>query len=433
MAPELVRYLAAGQRPAPEELDRRIDIFGLGVTLFELAYGRYPFGTLPANKSRAQAAEQHWAAQRAGPTLPPDARTRVDRRIEEMLVRCLEFEPAKRPQSMAELSQFFRGQLQPSRRVGRWLRVHRRLMSSAATVACGGALVVGGWLTARDPYPVREWHQGQGCYQDGANAAAVEHLTAALQNDSHLVDARLLRACASCRQKDYAAAYADFELLSRELPAGWPLAGLAQVASAWQADYRRAGLLYGMAVERGCDSPLLLNNLGYCLIKSGQFLKAKEFLRQALAGNPQLSAAHHNLARAELMLAILENRTPGTGEITQALQFCPETAELDLDASRTYAIRAHLAVVDESGGRDLDKMFEFLERAADRGATFERLTSVLPPGLPPDSALKRDERWALLEAHAPIGTDFTRAELLLDLLDELRSWQTDAVSDIASR
>jgi tetratricopeptide (TPR) repeat protein len=293
-------------------------------------------------------------------------------------------------------------------------------------------MVTGAWVWAREPFPVREWRKGQACYQAGADAAAVEHLTAALTNDSHLVDARFLRACAGCRQKDYAAAFADFELLSKETSDGRPLAGMAHVVAAWQKDYRRAGMFYDMAVERGGDSPLLLNNLGYCLIEGGQFLKAKDFLRRALAGNPQLSATHHNLARAELMLAILENRAPDTGEIERALQFCPETAELDLDASRIYAIRANLAAADESENSDLDKMFEFLERAADRGATVEHLTSVLLPRLPPDSALRRDDRWALLEARAPIGTDFTRAVLLLDPLDELQSSRTGALSDASS-
>ena len=98
------KRFAAGSAPyvSPEQLtgsreDPRSDIFALGVVLYELATGKLPFGvpdTLNAMKNRL------WAS----PT-PPRARVPTIRPwLQEIILRCLEPDPARRYQSAAHIA-----------------------------------------------------------------------------------------------------------------------------------------------------------------------------------------------------------------------------------------------------------------------------------------------------------------------------------------
>ena len=98
------KRFAAGSAPyvSPEQLtgsreDPRSDIFALGAILYELATGRLPFGvpdTLNAMKNRL------WAS----PT-PPRARLpAIPPWLQEIILRCLEPEPAARYQSAAHVA-----------------------------------------------------------------------------------------------------------------------------------------------------------------------------------------------------------------------------------------------------------------------------------------------------------------------------------------
>ena len=95
---------ASGSAPyvSPEQLtgsreDPRSDVFALGVVLYELATGKLPFGvpaTLNAMKNRL------WAS----PT-PPRARVpAIPAWLQEIILRCLEPDPAKRYQSAAHIA-----------------------------------------------------------------------------------------------------------------------------------------------------------------------------------------------------------------------------------------------------------------------------------------------------------------------------------------
>ena len=76
-----LNYMAPEQREKPLTVDHRADIFSLGVVFYELLTGELPIGKFA----------------------PPSQVARVDVRLDEVVVRALEKEPARRYQHVSEL------------------------------------------------------------------------------------------------------------------------------------------------------------------------------------------------------------------------------------------------------------------------------------------------------------------------------------------
>jgi serine/threonine protein kinase len=416
MAPEQLRALASPEKECPEVIDCRTDIFSLGATLFELVYGRSPFGELPIHESRSFVAEELLERQRRGAIAflsPQTAGT--DRRVDAIIARCLEFEAARRPQSMYELRQLFVDQLNTTHRARRWFGSHRKLTGFAISAVSAVGLLIGSWLSTRESFPMREFRKGQRAYELRDHAAAVRHLSSALEAEPHLAGVQMLRGCARFRQDDFVGAYADFEPLSKAVPDGRAMTGLAQTIAVMRADFGRAAVLYRQAVEQGYQSAIAYNNLGYCFAKDGRLREAAAALQTATTIDPNLSASYHNLGRVEMLLALQQRRPPDTEAIENALRLGPETAEIDLDAASIYAVCARSLSKEQEHNPALDRCFVLLERAVNRG--------IAPPHLKAISSLnkslKSDVRWQNLEARVELGRPVERAELLLDPLPEL--------------
>jgi len=410
MAPEQLRPLAIRGAPLETSPDERTDIFSLGSTLFELLYGQPPFGALPVENSRDLIAGRLLDRQQRGPTLPKNRRDDADRWIGEIIVRCLAFEPAHRPQTMGEVAALLAAELKTSRRAGRWWRVHRRMVIGAASLAFASVLALAGWQVTRDPYPIREWRQGEAAYDRGDTEAAVQHLDVALRHNPTLSDARYLRALAHCRQKDYIAARADLDRLCTEGPNGRARAALAYVLAELRSDDGMAIVHFRRAIEDGYSPAEVYNNMGYCLYKRAKLRDAADALREAIAQNPELAAAHHNLARTEFRLAFQQQRAPDTAEIDKALRLGPATAELYLEAARIYAFRSTFAKDDKTYEEDFDQVFRYLRDGLQYGLNKQNLKEIA--NLNPE--LTSDRRWHSLETEVQAGATYTRAALLVE-------------------
>jgi serine/threonine-protein kinase len=136
-------YMAPEQAAGDPDVDARADVYAWGVMAYELLAGAHPFaGLAPHQLVRAQLTEA---------PAPLAARCAdCPAALAALVTRCLEKDPARRPQSAAELLAALDAARAPAGpRAAARLRAPRRALLAAAGVAGVVALGAAGWLVAR--------------------------------------------------------------------------------------------------------------------------------------------------------------------------------------------------------------------------------------------------------------------------------------------
>jgi eukaryotic-like serine/threonine-protein kinase len=377
MAPEQLRAMKDKQ---PGAHDGKLDVFALGVILYEWLAGKLPFG--PVRASIADEALLNLIdRQRAGQMPLARQRHGIDASLARLIERCLAFDPAQRP-TARQLAKMLHGQLQPHRRLAR--AVARRPRRAAAALVLSLALVSGAvaYGVTRPSADERAYQDGVTAYLEGRYEKAEEHLNRAVVMKPNEVRYRYARARTWQQLGDVKREYAG--MAAAEYDAAEAIQSDSRHAAGSGYSLQRlqypqvARLHYEKAMARGFKSPALLNNLACCWLGQSDSARATEHLERALELDGDLVQAHWNMAItqkhvwAPLVIKSAGERAADARfrpaverakhHIARAIALCGSPpAEMYADAAHIHA----MAVILDP--READAALRMAEHAVDAG------------------------------------------------------------------
>ena len=334
MAPEQLQ--AVLDPGSGSTIDCRADLFSLAATFYEILTGQAPFRNLPTHLSQKQAAALILERQRSR-ALPIRAlNPQVPSELAALLEQCLAVDPHQRVDSAAE----FVARMQRCRRReihapgGVWkTRLARWWPYATVSLALGAVLLAGATGGTPAPSVVREESSSPQPPVLPAPAGVempqreleIERLFVLVQQkkwtEAITLAARLDEEAHDTRVYELWGYAAACEAKQVGRPGDWP----------WALDIHERG------IHDGCSSPTLRNNAAYCLMFLGfdptRTARAETHLRAALAEDPHLSQAWHNLLSLQPYLTKVLGQVPDPEVARHALETCDPSPRLWTDAA----------------------------------------------------------------------------------------------------
>ncbi len=307
MPPEQLRAFLHVEDDA-DVRDGRMDLFALGVMLYELLTGKHPFGAPPVGQKPEDGARALLERQSKGCKPLRALNPSVDRDLARLVESCIAFEASDRPASAADLAaRLRRSASRLTSRLRRWAG-RRPLIAAAAAglllLAAGGS--AGSLAAPQLSADVRQYNRGVDAYAEGDYRRAEALFDQAMfdcPSDRKPRKYYQARAAAAMRLSEsgsggqWTAALTDLQQALDQQPDGptWARMGYCIIRSA--ADHRSAINCYSEAIKAGFTSAALYNDRGYSHYQLGHYDQAAQDFELALRSDPTLQAAIVNRAR----------------------------------------------------------------------------------------------------------------------------------------
>lgn len=292
MSPEQIRSLVFGHHESA--VDKRSDLYSLGIILHQLLTGAYPFGQLSWRTTPLVFAERLLELQKKGVAAASGACPSVSRELLAIIAKATAWSPADRYASAEAFAEALREQLKPWHRAKRFRATHRREFLVGAIAGCTSLAFGVYYQVTKKPFVEAELERAWQLFDDEQNEAALASFNRVINHDSQVPDAWFGRGRCHQRLGDFISATDAFKQANNiqsdpRYVACWGFCDslLPRYASAVER--------YETAIDMGFESPSLYNCLGVAYANTSS-PKAEEALRKAVDGESNSPIVLHNLA-----------------------------------------------------------------------------------------------------------------------------------------
>lgn len=332
LSPDVLRDFVNEISQSPLAAGQRADLFALGVTLHELAFGFHPFGPVPLGSEPRHLAKWLLERQQQGPhfplAAPQDMRT--------ILGRLMEGDPNKQFSNAEELVAALQAMKGFRTRFVKWLRHYQTyLITLVSTIA----LIYASYWLMKPSFLDLHLNSARDALVSGDWTEALRETNTILLAQ-HNNEARQLRVQALMALERFSDAAVDIEYLLSQpnhKSSGWELqtAAYCHLRSS-NFDVARPYLLEALSLDP--NSAALHNNLGFLCLRENQFPEAEQQLALALKYDPRSAESYFNRSVLGFRLAIEHQRVVEKSvqnDIERAIQFAKvDHPELHLMAAR---------------------------------------------------------------------------------------------------